>query len=70
MTKWGEFNQNANRAKKGHFAISKNTESIFKCPEGIDGKVGVMGSGKGMTNYSQKERYSLNDNTYLLRDHN
>jgi hypothetical protein len=57
--------------------MNKNRQSIFKSPEGVDGKViflilpikvGVMGSGKGMTNFTQKEKYNLNDNSYLWRD--
>ena len=70
LNKWGDFNVGAKDQKKGHFMIKKNQHSIFKSPDTIDGKVGVMGSGKGMTNFSQKERYNLNDNSYMWRDFN
>jgi len=61
MLKWSDFNVSAKDSKKGHFMTKKNQASIFKSPDTIDGKVGVMGSGKGMTNFSQKERYNLGD---------
>ncbi|KAG5175889.1 hypothetical protein JKP88DRAFT_259084 [Tribonema minus] len=50
------------------FAISKGTkrvagsmkgvrkESIFKSPDSLDGKVGVVGSGQGMTDFDNKKR--------------
>lgn len=31
-------------------------ESIFKVPEGVNAKVGVVGSGKGMTDYQKRKR--------------
>lgn len=27
-----------------------------------------MGSGKGMTNFTQKEKYNVNDNSFLYKD--
>lgn len=68
MGKWGDFNTGAKETKKGYFMMNKNRQSIFKSPEGVDGKVGVMGSGKGMTNFTQKEKYNQGDNSYLWRD--
>jgi len=65
--KWNNFNDNAEKNKKGHYQIKKNTESIFKSPDTIEGKVGVMGSGKGMTNFNPRTRYSINDNSHLSR---
>ena len=35
----------------------KHRESIFKSPDTVDGKVGVTGSGKGMTNYKEMGKY-------------
>jgi len=49
-------------AKKGLF---KKNESIFKSPETIEGKVGVMGSGKGMTNFSQRTKFTVGDSSHL-----
>lgn len=38
--------------------MTKNTESIFKSPDTVMGKVGVVGSGKQMTSYeTQKVKY-------------
>jgi hypothetical protein len=46
---WLDFNNKATSSKQGHFSYNKNNESIFKSPETITGKVGVVGSGKAMT---------------------
>jgi survival of motor neuron-related-splicing factor 30 len=32
-------------------------ESIFRSPEGLDGKVGVVGSGQGMTDFDGKKKF-------------
>lgn len=38
--------------------MAKNNESIFKSPDTITGKVGVVGSGQTMTTYeAQKIKY-------------
>lgn len=50
---WQHFNSTAAKHKKGYYALKKG-ESIFKSPDTIEGKVGVMGSGKGMTKVLQK----------------
>lgn len=53
-----DFTNKAVKQKAGHFALSKNQESIFKSPDTITGKVGVVGSGKVMTQYeAQKIKY-------------
>ncbi len=65
--KWLNFTDFGNKKKKGHYLNKKNTESIFKSPDTIEGKVGVMGSGKGMTNFNPRTRYSINDNSHLSR---
>jgi len=46
--------------------VIKN-ESMFKTPDGVDGKVGVIGSGKGMTNFNMKTKLIPNDNSHLSR---
>jgi hypothetical protein len=43
---WLDFTNKQKAA--GHFA---NTESIFKSPDNVMGRVGVVGSGKEMTSY-------------------
>lgn len=60
--KWQLFNERSKLQASGHFMIKKNTKSIFQTNE--SGKVGVMGSGKGMTQYREKRKYhfkSLNE---------
>jgi hypothetical protein len=37
-------------------AAGMRKESIFAVPEGVHGKVGVTGSGKGMTQYAKVKR--------------
>ncbi|KAG0742391.1 hypothetical protein G6F57_010488 [Rhizopus arrhizus] len=41
--------------KKKHSPINK--KSIFKSPDNPEGKVGVIGSGKGMTSYQQRGKH-------------
>jgi survival-of-motor-neuron-related-splicing factor 30 len=50
---WLDFANKATSQKAGHFA-TKN-ESIFKSPDTIMGKVGVVGSGKQMTSYESNK---------------
>lgn len=47
---WLDFTNKASGSKQGHFAFNKN-ESIFKSPDTVMGRVGVVGSGKEMTQY-------------------
>ena len=55
---WQDFTNKAAKQKAGHFAFGKN-ESIFKSPDTVGGRVGVVGSGKEMTEYaSNKLKYS------------
>ena len=46
MGKWGNFNVGAGETKKGYFMMNKNRQSIFKSPEGVDGKVNFFLSEK------------------------
>ena len=55
--KWQLFNERAKLKAKGHFNMKRNSNSIFKTTVG--GKVGVMGSGKGMTTYREKRKYQF-----------
>lgn len=48
---WQDFTNKAVKQKAGHFAMKQNMESIFKSPDTIMGKVGVVGSGQQMTSY-------------------
>lgn len=50
---WKSFvNKGVKKGKKG---FSKG-ESMFKTPDGVDGRVGVVGSGRGMTEYDDSVR--------------
>merc|ERR1712207_92190 len=46
------YNEASTRSKCG-FMSGKPKESIFKVPETLEGKVGVMGSGKDMTRFTE-----------------
>lgn len=46
---WKEFTQKASKQVKTGFLTGKTKESIFKSPDSVHGKVGVTGSGKGLT---------------------
>jgi hypothetical protein len=59
-SKWSNFNEKSKIQGRGHFYAKKNTESIFKTSETINGRVGFMNSGKGMTTYRNKEKYDAN----------
>jgi survival-of-motor-neuron-related-splicing factor 30 len=52
---WLDFTSKGSNQKAGHFATKTNQESIFKSPDTIMGKVGVVGSGKQMTTYEQSK---------------
>ena len=42
------------------FLSSGQKQSIFAVPDNPEGKVGVVGSGKGMTDYSNTGRHDFN----------
>jgi len=45
------------RSKTG-FTTGKPKESIFKVPETLEGKVGVQGSGNGMTDFQERQKFT------------
>jgi len=49
---WQAYLAKSKRPKLGMGALKKG--SIFKSPEAVDGKVGVMGSGAGMTDFAKR----------------
>ena len=54
---WLDFTNKAQKQKQGYFASQKG-DSIFKSPDTVMGKVGVVGSGKEMTSYeANKVKY-------------
>ena len=38
----------------------KRGPSMFASPDTVEGKVGVVGSGKGMTDFEMRKKYKLN----------
>ncbi|KAI8071724.1 hypothetical protein BC940DRAFT_330943 [Gongronella butleri] len=49
----------ATKDKKGKRKSAINTKSIFRTPDSLDSKVGVVGSGRGMTDYQQRGKHSF-----------
>ncbi|CAO3615487.1 unnamed protein product [Cunninghamella blakesleeana] len=56
---WLNFAGDKKKKKQKVSAINK--KSIFKTPDNPDSKVGVVGSGRGMTSYQQRGRHSYNN---------
>lgn len=59
QTGWQKFfcGKASVRSKCG-FMSGKPKESIFKVPETLEGKVGVTGSGKGMTEFAEPRKFT------------
>eukprot|EP00440_Ansanella_granifera_P029491 gb/GFBE01032032.1/.p1 GENE.gb/GFBE01032032.1/~~gb/GFBE01032032.1/.p1 ORF type:complete len:336 (+),score=108.18 gb/GFBE01032032.1/:1-1008(+) len=59
QSSWQKFfyNKASTRSKCG-FASGKPRESIFRVPDSLEGKVGVMGSGKEMTKFSEARKFT------------
>jgi survival-of-motor-neuron-related-splicing factor 30 len=49
----------AGSKKKAGFMTGYKKESMFKVPEGQKAKVGVVGSGQGMTDYQKRKRHDF-----------
>ncbi|XP_073118731.1 uncharacterized protein [Henckelia pumila] len=54
---WQQFQTTKGRAKKVGFFSGRKRESIFKSPDDPFGKVGVTGSGKGLTDFQKREKH-------------
>lgn len=54
---WQQFQSTKGRAKKIGFLTGRKRESIFKSPDDPQGKVGVTGSGKGLTEFQKREKH-------------
>ncbi|XP_011087620.1 survival of motor neuron-related-splicing factor 30 isoform X2 [Sesamum indicum] len=54
---WQQFQTTKGRAKKVGFFSGRKRESIFKSPDDPFGKVGVTGSGKGLTEFQRREKH-------------
>ncbi|WVZ10583.1 hypothetical protein V8G54_015113 [Vigna mungo] len=61
---WQQFQSTKGKAKKIGFFSGRKRESIFKSPDDPQGKVGVTGSGKGLTEFQKREKhFHLKDGT-------
>ncbi|KAJ1255649.1 hypothetical protein BS78_07G012000 [Paspalum vaginatum] len=54
---WQQFQTTKGKAKKVGFFSGRKKESIFKSPDDHRGKVGVTGSGKGLTDFQRREKF-------------
>lgn len=54
---WQQFQTTKGSSKKIGFFSGRKRESIFKSPEDPHGKVGVTGSGKGLTDFQKREKH-------------
>ncbi|KAI4298902.1 hypothetical protein L6164_032415 [Bauhinia variegata] len=54
---WQQFQSTKGKAKKIGFFSGRKRESIFKSPDDPHGKVGVTGSGKGLTEFQRREKH-------------
>ncbi|KAG2225837.1 hypothetical protein INT45_007081 [Circinella minor] len=61
---WLNFASGADnkKKKKKMSAAPINKKSIFKTPDNPSGKVGVVGSGRGMTSFQQRGKHLYNEN--------
>jgi len=59
QSSWLKFHYNkaSTRSRCGYLS-GKPKESIFKVPETLEGKVGVMGSGKEMTRFTEAKKFT------------
>jgi hypothetical protein len=58
---WQKFNKKSSARSKTGFLTGKSKDSIFKVPEHLDGRVGVVGSGKGMTDFGDRVKFTYNN---------
>ncbi|PON66628.1 Survival motor neuron [Parasponia andersonii] len=54
---WQQFQSAKGKTKKVGFFSGRKRESIFKSPDDPFGKVGVTGSGKGLTEFQKREKH-------------
>ncbi|CAI0378532.1 unnamed protein product [Linum tenue] len=54
---WQQFQTTKGKTKKIGFFSGRKRESIFKSPDDPQGKVGVTGSGKGLTDFQRREKH-------------
>ncbi|KAK8916632.1 hypothetical protein KSP39_PZI023280 [Platanthera zijinensis] len=54
---WQQFQSTKGKTKKVGFLSGRQRSSIFKSPDDPTGKVGVTGSGKGLTEFQKREKH-------------
>ncbi|PRQ19660.1 putative chromatin remodeling & transcriptional activation CHROMO-DOMAIN family [Rosa chinensis] len=54
---WQQFQTTKGKTKKSGYLSGRKRESIFKSPDDPFGKVGVTGSGKGLTDFQKREKH-------------
>ncbi|XP_050377002.1 uncharacterized protein LOC126794350 isoform X2 [Argentina anserina] len=54
---WQQFQTTKGKTKKTGYLSTRKRESIFKSPDDPFGKVGVTGSGKGLTDFQKREKH-------------
>lgn len=54
---WQQFQTTKGKSKKIGYFSGRQKESIFKSPDDPKGKVGVTGSGKGITEFQKREKH-------------
>ncbi|CAM8982848.1 unnamed protein product [Rhodiola kirilowii] len=54
---WQQFQTTKGKTRKVGFFSGRKKESIFKSPDDPQGKVGVTGSGKGLTDFQRREKH-------------
>jgi len=58
---WQKFKNKASSKSKTGFMTGKTKDSIFRVPEAIEGRVGVMNSGNGMTTFVDKQKFTYTE---------
>ena len=56
---WQSFNSKASSKSKSGFKRGKARQSIFKTPDTIEGRVGVVGSGAGLTHFQDAKKHKF-----------
>ncbi|ORZ14754.1 hypothetical protein BCR42DRAFT_417608 [Absidia repens] len=56
---WLDFAKGGDKKKKKQKVVPINKKSIFRTPDNPESKVGVVGSGRGMTSYQQRGKHSF-----------
>lgn len=51
------FKVKSSTKSKTGFRTGKAKDSIFRSPDGVAGKVGVVNSGKSMTSFGERQRH-------------